>query len=276
MKTKYFYYISDSKVRMLSAQFSQKKGYFGLNPKIEIPGFTFGVDYKSENVTKEFNPIDEITPLLRNLQKNNLLHGFNKDISNSFLVEDTDIWHHGLTESLHLDGNDTIMKRLLTYAVWKRSGRDIYLLFGSPTNILGEKTIGSSHAVTRVSTQILRDVQSISVKASLQYVFENTVLNLNDDTLELDEDCFTDIRYSSSEYKITNKTFFLSQTRDEVTLPSSENYQGRVLVMYCNEILSKLPKNTLNLVFKVFQKIQVNDNKVDSLYLGSPVYTALS
>lgn len=274
MQIKYFYYISESKVRMLSAQFKQKRRSFGINPKVEFAGFSIGVDYKSESSKGEYDPMNEITSLLVDLRRSKLIKTLTANNDDSFLVEDTDHWHHGLTETLHLVTDELIRKRLLTYVVWKKSGRNIYFLVGAPTNILGEKVIESSYSVKSTSTQLLRDVRF--VKLSRQLTFENTVLALGQNALSQGEEYLIDIKNGSSRYKLSDKSFYTSRHEDEVTLLRNENVHGKVLAMYCNEILFALPKNKLNLVFKIFDKMQVDDDEIDTIYLGSPLYTAFN
>lgn len=129
---KYFYYISRTKIEMLSPQIPT-----ALRPKIG--------SMAPEN---QENLVADTLALVSSLTSTNLLSPMPSadTLSQEGFYEDKAEWHHGLF-SMNWMGNTPSV----VYAMFRVLEESIVLLVGSPNNILGEKTVSAEYFVPGTS-----------------------------------------------------------------------------------------------------------------------------
>jgi hypothetical protein len=264
MCVRYFYYISESKVEMLKNQVERRFALPEISPKIGIGGFSLGIDYKGRDGTK-IGIVKETVSLLKRLTKLKMvlpLEGA-QELDTSSFYHDEDVWFHGLY-SLRASG--LFEKRheeeyVITYVLWRTVGQRIFLLLGSPLNVIGKKRVKEGIQLRESTIGILETV--------IQEEFLRTIHSLED----ADPNEIYSVKTHASDprfiIEVQGREFEGHDRRLGVT-------RGTVLAAFCFGPLRKLPQTQIETVFKVFYTFPVSSPEYNILYLGSPLYTALS
>lgn len=291
---KYFYYISKTKVEMLLAQVANRTlGLSSISSKLGFGPASVTVTAEKQNHTL----VADTLKLLKTLEMNRSvrpsasLDGLDTD----HFYHDQGLWQSGLFRFDSMCDHPTV-----TYALWRELGRSLILLVGSPNNILGEKVVvgdcfvpGTSGAHLEILEYVdtaLRTDEPVAVRTgpAETYGHDIPVPQLSNSSIVAPkalESCEPRERRHS--------------TRDD-DLEFRPNERGLTLGLLCLRQLRALPEGDLDLVFRVFSahRIPREDElerfgswnpeekrdraqalglfNYDTVYLGSPVYTALA
>jgi hypothetical protein len=180
------------------------------------------------------------------------------------MYHDTDAWFHGLY-SLKLE---TLREQqLVTYVLWKAAKNSIFLLLGSPLNVLGSRDVQEGTRYQASSSQILGGIMEGAIAHSFVEALQNKQLQgLNENVfLELNSGNNSDIRVNVSNWKQAKR------------ISAKVNvFRGTALAVFCHESLALLPQRRLEVNFQIQLSMPVSRSVIpyDVLYLGSPLYTA--
>lgn len=267
MDIKHFYYISKSKVEVITGQIAPEFHWAKLNPKLQ--GFGLGLDLNLERntSTSDTEELVKKTIAIINYSEKKKLAIPLKDatqLDESTMYHDADEWFHGLY-SLKMETVGE--KQLITYAVWKAVKNSIFLLLGSPLNVLGSRDVYEGAKYERTSSQILGGVMEGAIEYSFIEALQNKKLqSLNESMfLELNSGNRSDIHINVSNWKRAKR------------ISAKVNvFRGTALATFCHEALALLPKRKLDLIFQIHQSMPISRSVIpyDVLYLGSPLYTA--
>jgi len=299
MNLKYFYYISKEKIDMLNAQLEHKKIQFmNFNPKITFSGFSVTANVK----TKHHNIINDTLSVIEKLNKKKFVKSIDQvsALRKKSFYHDDSIWFNGL---FYYDIQEV---KIASYFIWKYWNNSIILLIGSPLNIIGEKTMqkGIYAPGTHLAWDSVINFMTLNFQTD-----ENNLLGIS--RLELidaiDKQKFAGIPISASddwEMLFRNSPDMPNVEPHHEMQSKYERYNNYELGaldlgLFCVKYLSALPQNNIDTLFKVTRKIdlrrptdlpkwiaafgefstQANLKDMERyrhIYLGSPIYTALS
>ena len=282
MNTKYFYYISKTKVDMLLSQLSHSKlAIPKITPKIGVAGIEVEAEISSQ---ARQNLIKDTLSLLRLMTRRKLIRDLAKDpvIDTGRFWHDEGIWFNGLfLFRVEVD--------LATYFLWKVYRDAIILLIGSPLNILGEKIVrdgvqipGTSGACDQLLRFVARNIQPDEIVLATDKRYQGhpylARLNLPGVTYGVANDAHLDSRLE-----------FLPSKPKALSLGS-----------LCLKHLMYLPQSEIDTVFRLFHEYDLEHPKdlldwgsllssvshtamaeqmglinVRRVFVGSPIYTAL-
>lgn len=280
MNTKYFYYISKTKVDMLLSQLRRSKlAIPKITPKVGVAGIEIEAEISSQ---ARQGLIRDTVSLLTLMTKRKLI----KELAEDPAINTRSYWHD---ESTWFNGLFLFRVEvdLATYFLWKVFQDAIILLIGSPQNILGEKIVRDGVQIPGTSgmyDQILRFVDR----------------NIQPDDIVL----ATDKRYQDHPYyewlnlpsvvlELASDAIFLDEFE---SLPSSS--KALSLGFLCLKHLIGLPQSEIDTVFRLFQEYDLEHPRdllnwgsvlggfphiteqlklvdVRRVFVGSPIYTAL-
>ena len=266
MNLKYFHYISKSKVETINGQLTPEFHWSKINPKLQ--GFGLGIDLSIErnrtNDTEEL--VKKTLAIINYFGKKNLITPLQSatKIDSLSMYHDTDDWFHGLY-SLKLE---TLREQqLVTYVLWKAVKDSIFLLLGSPLNVLGSRDVQEGTRYQSSSSQILGGIMEGAIAYSFVETLQNKRLqSLNENIfLELNPSNNADIRVNVSNWKQAKR------------ISAKINvFRGTALAVFCHESLALLPQRKLEVNFQIQLSMPVSRSVIpyDVIYLGSPLYTA--
>jgi hypothetical protein len=267
MSMRYFYYISKSKVQMLRGQIGSISRLSKLNPKVE--GFGLGVEFGIESEAEEGGDAklaQDTNELIKRLTKSKLVVSL-KDalrLDESNFYHDEDVWSHGLYSLKQSDTNSY----MITYMLWKASRNRIFLLFGSPVNVLGAREVNEGMEHRSGSSTIINDV----IESSLQDEFMGAIYDCGKvDSSEKPSVMVLPGQDSAFKINVSNWT-------PSARFAAKRNVlRGTALAVLCRDALKQLPTAKIETMFKIYHALPVSRSiaPFDMLYLGSPIYTAL-
>lgn len=165
--------------------------------------------------------------------------------------------------------------------LWKFTAQAVYLLLGSPLNILGEKSVqegavqrlhptSTNLVIGRLLNRHVRTDEECWVSVFNRHYPEESVFDLRLDIQGQETDVYKDAAFRS----------FINIVRREDNNTSPANGLG--LAQLCFGPLRKLHRLKIDTIFKVFHEFCFPsfqpfgvENECNTLYLGSPIYTAL-
>lgn len=278
---KYFYYISKSKVQMLLPQMQA-----AVQPNLS-----------SITLSGQDNLVGDTLSLISSLTSTNLLSPVPSSgpLSHGIFYKDLADWHSGLF-SLNWIGNQPSV----VYAMFRIVDDSILLLVGSPNNILGEKTVSAEYFVPGTSgaqIEILEYVSNMFDVKEPVAVTEGAV-DTYDYCGPIPERTNSPI---CNPFRASESDWYRNQKEPDFIRygwsSSDEEKKGDSLAILCLSQLRKLPCQKLDVAFRVFSTHQIsNPNesfeydferkhyemaknlglyRYKTLYLGSPLYTAL-
>jgi hypothetical protein len=267
VSVKFLYYVSRSKVRVLSGQVGQGHSLSKLGAKASALGF--GVEFASERESAQDDETQlarELTDLLRRLRKSSSIVSLKpgEPLEGSPFYHDSGDWHHGLY-SIKMTGD---AEQTTTYLAWKADQSRIFLLFGSPINVVGVRDVSDGTEFALASSRIVGDV----VESSLQWEFMRELQECDerdpDEVFSVERDPRETSRVGSSIQR---------QTHPKLIKADVNELRGSALAVFCETALQTLPLTKLETVFKVYHALPVSRAiaSYDHVYVGSPVYTAL-
>src|SRR5687768_16168268 len=178
MQPKHFHYISKLKIDAIAGQIGPKLHWSKMSPKIE--GFGLGIDLgleKEQNLSATEELVRKTVETVNYLNKQKritFLKDRNEAINASNIYYDEDIWYHGLY-SLQQDASGKHC--LITYVSWKVDKNSVFLLFGSPLNILGNKEVSQGAVYSSTSSQIIGDMLEESITSPFVEALQNKALH---------------------------------------------------------------------------------------------------
>ena len=267
MSIRFYYYISKSKVEMLKGQIQTKSRLSKINPKVEGFGLSVELGIETENDKSGDSKLaHETNNLIDILSEEKLivsLKGVAQFDSSTFYHDEGD-WAHGLY-SVHQASADSY---IVTYMLWKASGSRLFLLFGSPMNVLGTKEVKEGMEHNPGSSSIINNV----IETSLQDEFIGAIYDCGKaDSSE--KPSVTIPSSQDSRFKINVENWIPS-----AHLRAERNVlRGSALAVLCQKALISLPCARIETVFKVYHTLPVSRSiaPFDALYLGSPIFVAL-
>ena len=264
---RYFYYISKSKVEMLLGQVKTKSDLSKIHPKVE--GFGLGVELEIERGIDESADgklARDTNKLINLMSKEKMITSLNSttQFNSSDYFHDENDWTHGLY-TVRESGTENHM---VTYLLWKAHGRRIFLLLGSPMNVLGTKEVNEGMEHKPSSSSIINNVIETS---------------LHDEFIGAIHDC--------AEADSSEKLPFIVPPTEDSTLKININswipnsrikaqrnvLRGSALAVLCQKTLTSLSSAKIETTFKIFYSLPVSRSiaPFDVLHLGSPIFTAL-
>jgi hypothetical protein len=267
MSIKFLYYVSRSKVRLLSGQVGPRTRLSKLGAKASALGFGAEVALGRENVQDdEAQLARELIDLMRRLRKSRNVVSLQADesLGGSLFYHDSGDWHHGLY-SIKMMGD---AEETTTYIAWKADKNRIVLLFGSPINVLGVRDVTDGTEFALASSRIVGDV----VESSLQWEFMKELQACDEE----DPDEVFSAELDSRETSRVEGSI-QHQTHPKLIKAEVNELRGSALAAFCETALETLPLSKLETVFKVYHALPVSRAiaSYDYVYVGSPVYTAL-
>lgn len=278
---KYFYYISKTKVQMLMPQMAA-----AVRPNLS-----------SITLSGQDNLVSDTLTLISSLTSTKLLSPVpsSEPLSHGSFYEDLADWHSGLF-SLNWMGN----KPSVVYAMFRVVDEAIVLLVGSPNNILGEKIVSAEYFVPGTSgaqIEILNYVSKMFDVKEPVAVTEGAVHTYSYRG-PVPEQTNSPIR---NPFRASKSDWYRDQEGPDFMrhgwLSSDEEKKGDSLAILCLSQLRKLPCQKLDVAFRVFSTHQISNPdesfeygfkrkhyemaknlglyRYKTLYLGSPLYTAL-
>jgi hypothetical protein len=265
LSVKFFYYVSESKVRQLSGQVGPTTRLSGLRAKTSAVGF--GVEFelgREAAQTNEAQLTRQVTDVMRRLRRSGQIASSRADepLSTSRFYQDTGDWHHGIY-SLKLTGS---AEETATYVAWRAEDNRIFMLFGSPTNVVGERRVSEGSEYTLGSTRIVGEV----MESSLQWEFIQALQGCDDEEQ-------LSLVFRPGPHALLNVDV-ARRTRLELIKAAPETIRGSALATLCETALGMLPVSRVEAVFRIFHSLPVSRAiaPYDRVYVGSPVYTALA
>jgi hypothetical protein len=266
MNIKYYYYISRNKVNLLKGQLIPKAKLSKLGAKAEIPGISIELGLEKDSAPNdETRLIEDVSTVIQALQKQNEILPLVEEgkLDSSALYSDSSNWHHGLY-SLKMTETD---EQLISYIAWKASRNRIFLLLGSPSNILGEAVVSEGSEYTLPSSRTVNKI----VESSLQWEFVKTI----DDCETLEPGEFS--LKIDAEQPPSLKVDIHRAASPRLIKAQNDVLRGNALAIFCTSALERLPSSQLETVFKIYHVLPVSRAAApyDAVYVGSPIYTAL-
>lgn len=289
MNPKYYFYISKDKVAMLSRQVFHNSGLsnlFSLKPKVNL----FGIEVETEISRKalENDDVKALSRLYSKMRKDGLITSLEQrtSLETGIFFEDEGEWFNGLyVFRSHPD--------VITYFVWRVWNDSLILLVGSPSNIIGEKTVnagvwapGTNFVWQEVLNFINRDVAPDEVILSTPTFESKDVVaarwledQVNNSGLQKEPIVLsTDGDYRGVASDILGEHSLGSMGARDLSIAT-----------LCFKYLARLQKSKIDLVFRLFSKIDFSESarlklkgdlniditSLRSIYIGSPLYTAL-
>jgi len=282
MRPKNFYYISQAKVELLKPQLGPTFSLPEISPKIELPGFGLGVDFKSTAPDKSL--VRSLLKLLRPLAET-------QEMESNIYYTDTAEWYNGLFAFKGALGLGDEPVRVISYLLWRPWNNAILLLAGSPQHILGEAIVREGVYVYGTSGTLA------SILSFALQTLEAGEPNLVGDGPQ------RPVAHPSAEtlpwLKLDPATLDVSEEILPPELPAASEALATGLM--CVHYFSRLPKSCLELAFTPFRRLNFNrqadlprwasellnapglpDSLIDffwkcrAIYIGSPLYTALA
>jgi hypothetical protein len=268
LSVRFLYYVSESKVRRLRGQLGPATRLSKLRAKTSVVGFGVEFELGRESVqTDEAQLTSELTDLMRRLRKRDEIGSLQSTdpLSTSVFYEDTGDWRHGLY-SISLTGT---AEETATYVAWRADGDRIFMLFGSPVNVVGERRVTEGTEYNLGSSRIVGGV----MESSLQWEFIQALQSCNDE--ERDEELLLQLdRDEPGRLEVD----IAQRTPPRLVKAPPEALRGSALAALCETALGALPVSSLETVFRIYHALPVSRTfaPYDRVYVGSPVYTALA
>lgn len=252
---------------MLRGQVEAKSRLSKINPKVE--GFGIGIEFGIESEVEESGD----TKLVRDTNKLtdimtkekmvvSLKDSARFDSSNYY--HDEGNWSHGLYSVRQSGTNDYSV----TYMLWKADGNRIFLLFGSPMNVLGAKEVNEGMEHKSGSSSIINNV----IESSITDEFMGAIYDCGKaDGSE--KPSVTVSPSQDSRFKIN-----VGNWDPSARVAAERNVlRGSALAVLCQMAWTRLPTAKIETMFKIYHALPVSRSiaPFDMLYLGSPIYTAL-
>ncbi len=284
---------------MLNSQLEHKKFQFlDFNPKVEISGISVGANVRAKN---NGGLIDDTLSVIEKLNKKKFVKRLDQVSTlgkNSFYY-DNSLWFNGLF--FYNIGEI----KIASYFVWKYWENSIILLVGSPLNIVGERTMqegiyapGTHLSWDSVISFMVQNFQTdennlvgVSIPENADYGDKQLFAKI----LAMDSNVDSERILIGSQYKAKPHDEMLS------IYQKSGKYKLGALDfgLFCAKYLSALPQSDVDILFKVTRIMDLNRptdlpewisifnrfsaqanlkgmERYRRIYLGSPVYTALS
>jgi hypothetical protein len=268
MILKNFQYISRSKVESITGQIESGFSWSKINPKIEGFGLGIGLDIelgKSAGVTEDL--VRKTIGMLKHLKKSQLIIPLQEEIApdESKMYQDEGEWFHGLYSVQIAPSRN---KQIITYVLWKSIKNRIFLLLGSPLNVLGSKEVheGAKHDMS--SSQILGDMLDEAITNPFVEALQNKKLQTLNESVFINVDSGDQSGFQLNVQNWMN----VKRLRTKVDV-----FRGTALAVFCHEALRLLPLNRMDILFRIHQTLPVSRSVVpyDVLHIGSPIYTAM-
>jgi hypothetical protein len=278
MKIKYFYYISKTKVDMLLDQVHRRHIKLpSISPKIEFAGLSFGVEVESQ---VNGSLIQDTLSLVKSLEKERLI----KELRDCSTLDTTAFYHDdGLWLSGLFSFGAIFHVLVTTYLMWTQHKDSMIILVGSPLHILGEKVVREgvfTPSTGRAQLELMKFVENHFKTDAECLVRRSTHM---------------DYEIEAERKRAYEQGLFANSLRDFYVITSEET-DPVSLGLFCLRHVQRLPQSRVDTVFKVFRRydlspIQETDSIGESLnrqaeqvnlwnyttiYLGSPIYTALA
>ncbi|MEJ2559459.1 MAG: hypothetical protein P8186_25245 [Anaerolineae bacterium] len=282
MNTKYFYYISKTKVDMLLSQFRHSKlAVPKITPKIDVVGI--GIEAEIGSQARE-NLVKDTLSLLRLMTRRKLI----RDLARNSAFDTRSFWHDEgrWFNGLYLFSAEV---ELATYFLWKAYQDAIILLVGSPLNILGEKIVRDGVRLPGtggVCNEVHRFVDKIIGPDEMVLAADNRYKG---------HPYFTRRKLPGATYEMANDAEF-AETFEFLRPPP----RALSLGVLCMKYLVNLPKSEIDTVFKLFHRYDLEHPKdlldwglvlssvskqgiinrmrlerTRTVFVGSPIYTAI-
>jgi hypothetical protein len=160
------------------------------------------------------------------------------------------------------------LEETATYIVWKGDESRLFLLLGSPTNILSERRVTEGTEYTLASSRIVGNV----MESSLQWELLQTLQTCADD--DPDEPVALDMAHPEGSHVDVRVR---QRMPPKLIKAERDVLRGSALAAFCDTALDVLPASSLETVFKIYHELPVSRAiaPYDVVYVGSPVYTAL-
>ena len=266
MSIKYYYYISRNKVNLLKGQINPKTTFSKLGAKAEIPGLSLELGVEKDAAHNDQTQlIEDLSTVIDSLRKQKEILPLveNSKLDSSLLYLDSSDWHHGLYSLKMTEAEEQV----ITYITWRTSQNRIFLLLGSPTNILGDAVVSEGSEYSLPSSRTVNKV----VESSLQWEFVQTL----DDCDAMDSGEFS-IKIDPS-LPSPLKVDINNIASSKLIKAKNDVLRGNALAIFCATDLARLPSSKLETVFKIYHVLPVSRSAApfDAVYVGSPIYTAL-
>ena len=267
MSLKFLYYVSDTKVKLLTGQLRPRTRL----SRVRARGSAFGLGAELELGREETHDSDaalarEVTDLVKRMLKSGDVVSLppGEPLSTNRFYFDSADWRHGLY-SIRMSGSS---EETATYIVWKGEENRLFLLLGSPANVLGERRVTEGTEYILASSRIVGNV----MESSLQWELIQTLETCADD--DPDEPVALDVDHPEGSHVDVRV-----QQRMPPKLIKAERdvLRGSALAAFCDTALDVLPTSSLETVFKIYHELPVSRAiaPYDVVYVGSPVFTAL-
>lgn len=254
-------------MRLLSGQVVPRSFLSKLGVRASALGF--GVEFalgRESLQDDEARLAKELIDLIRRLRKRSNVVSLKDDepLSGSLFYHDSGDWHHGLY-SIKMTGD---AEEARTYIAWKADKNRVFLLFGSPINVLGVRDVTDGTEYALASSRIVGDI----MESSLQWEFMQELQ-------ACDEKDPAEVFSVERDPHETSRAEGSIEHRSHPKLIKAEvnELRGSALAAFCETALQTLPVTKLETVFKVYHALPVSRAiaSYDHVYVGSPVYTAL-
>jgi hypothetical protein len=275
MTIKYFFYVSKTKVDMISAQLPTKR--FSLDkfePKVEFAGATLGITYQGNEVTN-LDLISRTIKLISQIDRQKLTKPLSTiaKSSTSFFYHDENEWFHGLYSFRNLRnpafrGTSLYPKKdplVVIYVMFRIQGRKLFLMFGSPNHILGEKEVNYGTVNKPIELTTMRTLHLFqSFKDVEETAWHNWDTDSEEETISPDMELVFPRRRAEKPASMQWEV-----PRD---MPNGKGY---LLSRFCLKELVNLPRVRIDTLLRIYSVYEHPSPEWESLYLGSPIYTAL-
>ena len=217
------------------------------------------------------------------LEKHNFLISLedvkNYEVSNMY-IKDKNEWNHGLY-GFHASGQEVV-----SYYLWRKIGSTLFLLIGSPNNILGDKIVrngsfvpGTSGAFSEVLSFVKRNLSTDEPTAvtldPLPHWLDSYEFSLVENVVEETNDKIEVI----PKLKVNPREYF--ETPPGSSRKTIEFYDYFYdLPNFCLSQLKHLPSSRIETVFKIYsvfknEQSENDKNQITLTVLASPLYVAL-
>lgn len=291
---KYFYYISKTKVEMLQAQVGKPRfSVSSISSKLGFGLASVTVAAEKQNHTL----VADTLKLLKTLENSGSVRPSESlnELNTAHFYHDEGFWKSGLFTFDSMCNHPTVI-----YALWRELERALILLVGSLNNILGDKVVvgdcfvpGTSGAHLEILEYVdnfLCTDEPVAVRVGPPETYGKNV-----PVPELSNSRIVLPRSFKSQKQLWRRRF-----EKEDNLEFRRDERGLTLGFLCIRQLNVLPELQLDLVFRVFSTHGIPNEqeverfgswrleerlaeartlgllKYDRVYLGSPVYTALT
>jgi hypothetical protein len=287
MQSKYFYYISPTKVDILEPQL-RKWAWPKITPTVKMPGIDLQVQAAETQVptilaARLVSVVDALTKAgkLGNIESAH-------DLQNGAYYHDHDMWYSGLFSFKGIESLHSGPLRAVSYLLWRPRNDSIILLAGSPLHILGEKNVRDS-------------LWAGGTSGTWQWMLEFalTCLKTDEDTLiGVGQNQPADARKRVK--WVDWDPVAWDEKDEEMPVEMSVSPDALAIAILCIRYLSRLPLSRVETVFTVFDELAMRRRvnlpawtraildapgldehlretllKCKTVYIGSPLYTAL-